>query len=372
MTKIDLTGTKRIVKTGACGLWLLFAPLLVIAGLTGAIQAFYYEIDESLNPGFYNVPVTTPALPAPELIARLEAVHPELKVWYIQSPARPGRTAMLTTEPRGDKALVNDTFYVDPATGREVGARLWGECCLEHKNFVNWTYEVHHSLTSGEIGRWLMGLAALVGAVAALVYIVHGVRVRDRRSLMGATIALPLLIIAVTSVAMNLGDEVFKPVVSVISKVSPDVYTVRGQMKGGFGERKLSYTDALITGRAEGIRRGYGSTVGELYYSYAYNFYGMAYGYRDPVGLGNHWLYFDGATGQVIGGRFPGEGTAGDRFTQFQLPIHSGRLGGLWTKAVICFLGLLIAGIAGGSLICAGFKAKSFFKNLKKSQSKVY
>jgi uncharacterized iron-regulated membrane protein len=110
MTLFQPAKTLPLTKTIAYAVWLLFAPLLVIAGLTGAIQAFYYEIDEALNPGFYNVPVTTPALPAPELIARLEAVHPELKVWYIQSPSRPGRTAMMTTEPRGDNKLANDTF----------------------------------------------------------------------------------------------------------------------------------------------------------------------------------------------------------------------------------------------------------------------
>lgn len=196
MTPFDPVKTVRFVKTAAYGVWLLFTPLLVIAGLTGAIQAFYYEIDEALNPAFYNVPVTTSALPAPELIARLEAVHPELKVWYIQSPSWPGRTAMMTTEPSSDNKLANDTFYVDPATGREVGARLWGECCLERRNFTNWTYELHHSLTSGEIGRWLMGLAALVGGAACMVYIVRGVRRRDRRSLTGAAIALPLPVIA--------------------------------------------------------------------------------------------------------------------------------------------------------------------------------
>jgi hypothetical protein len=72
---------------------------------------------------------------------------------------------------------------------------------------------VHHSLTSGEIGRWLMGLAALVGGAACLVYIVRGARRRDRRSLTGAAIALPLLVIAVNSIDMNQADEVLKPVV---------------------------------------------------------------------------------------------------------------------------------------------------------------
>lgn len=340
----------HIVKTVAWSVWFLCAPLLFLAGLTGAIQAFYYEIDEALNPGFYRVSMSTPGLPAPELIARLEAAHPELKVWYIQSPALPGRTAMMTTEPRGDRPLANDTFYVDPATGREVGARLWGACCLERQNFVNWTYELHHSLTIGEPGRWLMGLAALVGGAACLVIVMLAIRRRDRRRLIGASFALPCLVFAITCVDMNLADEIFKPVVSVFSKVTPDVYTVRGQLAGGLGERRFTYAQALDMGKAEGVRHGYGDTVGELYYSYGYNFYGMAYGYRDPSGLGNHWLYFDGQTGKVIGGRFPGEGTAGDRFNQFQLPIHSGRIGGMLTKTLVCLLGLLIAGMAALSL----------------------
>ena len=340
----------QVAKTVAWSVWLLCAPLLFMAGLTGAIQAFYYEIDEALNPGFYRVPVSTPALPAPELITRLEAAHPELKVWYIQSAARPGRTAMMTTEPRGTTPLANDTFYVDPATGREVGARLWGRCCLERENFANWTYELHHSLTIGEPGRWLMGIAALVGIAACITLLGQGARRRDHRSLIAAALALPSLVFAVTCVDMNLADEVFKPSVSLFSKVTPDVYTLRGRMAGGFGERRLSYADALYIGKVEGLMRGYGDMVGELYYSYGYNFYGMAYGYRDPSGLGNHWLYLDGQTGRVIGGRFPGEGTAGDRFIQFQLPIHSCRIGGTLTKTLVCLLGLMIAGIAAFSL----------------------
>lgn len=366
MVRFNLPKAWRGVKTAAWSLWLLCAPLLFLAGLTGAIQAFYYEIDEALNPGFYRVPVSTPALPAPELIARLEAAHPELKVWYIQSAARPGRTAMMTTEPRGTAALANDTFYVDPATGREVGARLWGKCCLERENFVNWTYELHHSLTIGEPGRWLMGLTALIGIAACIIVIVQGARLRDRNSLSRAGLALPCLVFAVTCVDMNLADEVFKPGVSVFSKVTPDVYTLRGRMTGGFGERRLSYSDALYIGKVEGLMRGYGDTVGELYYSYGYNFYGMAYGYRDPYGLGNHWLYFDGQTGKVVGGRFPGEGTAGDRFTQFQLPIHSGRIGGMWTKTLVCLLGLLIAALAAASLFKGYRQLKALYGRARK------
>jgi uncharacterized iron-regulated membrane protein len=364
MTQFDWAKGRQYAKTAAWALWVLCAPLMFLAGITGAIQAFYYEIDEGLNPGFYEVPVSTPALPAPELIARLEAKHPELKVWYIQSAAKPGRTAMLTTQPRGNEPLANDTFYVDPATGREVGARLWGKCCLEPENFLNWTYELHHSLTIGEPGRWIMGLTALVGMAACLIVIGVGYRRRDRISLVSAGLCVPCLVFAITCIDMNLGDELFKPTVSLISKVTPDVYTVRGEMKGGFGERRLSYEDALSIGKAEGIRRGYGTTVGELYYSYGYNFYGMAYGYRDPNGLGNHWLYFDGQTGKVIGGRFPGEGSLGDRFTQFQLPIHSGRIGGMLTKTLVCLLGLLIAGIAAASLIKAGRQLATLFRAL--------
>ena len=75
------------------------AALLFMSGITGGLLAFYNEIDAFLNPGFYHVDARGEMLPPPALIEKLEQARPEVAVWYLQYPKKPGETAMLTAEP---------------------------------------------------------------------------------------------------------------------------------------------------------------------------------------------------------------------------------------------------------------------------------
>jgi uncharacterized iron-regulated membrane protein len=63
-------------------------------------------------------------------------------------------------------------------------------------------------------------------------------------------------------------------------------------------------------------------------------------------GLGNPWLYYDGATGAPVGTDIPGTGSAGDVFMQAQLPLHSGRIAGVPGRILVSLLGLAVATLA--------------------------
>lgn len=60
-------------------------------------------------------------------------------------------------------------------------------------------------------------------------------------------------------------------------------------------------------------------------------------------GLGSPMLYYDAHTGARVGVTQPGHGTAADVFTQMQFPLHSGQIGGLAGRIVVCALGLVVA-----------------------------
>lgn len=346
----------------------VIALLLLMAGLSGAFLAFYYEVDEVLNPSSYrpsayHVEPASEMLPPPVLIDRLEQARPEVQVWYLQYPWRADETAMATAQPRPDASgnypeIPSDVFYLDPYSAEIVSERFWGRCCLEGENFLNFIYEVHHSLKRGDWGGYLMGLAALVllgNCLLVLWQVCSGPRsmfgqgqwlyllpLRSRS--LAALFALLLLPIAVSSVAMNLAEQVFKPVVSVFSPVQPTIYEeYEKKAQSDFGERVLSYGDAWKLAQDYGRERNWPEPVAELFYSSSYNFYGMAFGHRDPDGMGNNWIYLDGVDGHVVGDKTPREGTAGDYLTYLQLPIHSGRLAGLPSKTAISLLGLMAA-----------------------------
>lgn len=59
--------------------------------------------------------------------------------------------------------------------------------------------------------------------------------------------------------------------------------------------------------------------------------------------LGNPWLYFDGTSGEYLGGKIPGQGSTGDIFIQAQFPLHSGRILGLPGRIMISIMGLMVA-----------------------------
>jgi len=161
-------------------------------------------------------------------------------------------------------------------------------------------------------------------------------------------LAILLMPVATSSIALNLSQEVFKPLVSVFSPVSPSIYEEYSEKAvTDFGARVLSYDDAWKLAQQKGHENNWSGPVAELFYSSSYNFYGMAFGHRDPDGLGNNWIYLDGADGRIVGEKLPRSGTLGDRLYFVQLPLHSGRLAGLPSKLVVSFLGLLIAAMSG-------------------------
>lgn len=349
---------------------IFFATLLFIAGITGSLQAFYYEIDEWLNPGFYRVEVTGNLLPPPVLIEKLEKAQPDILVWYLQYPSEPGETAMMTAQPRPDANgnypdIPSDVFYMNPYTGEIVGEKYWGRCCFEADKLLNFLYEIHHSLKSGTWGGYLMGLAAVALLINCLWVLFGGgwkseaggwaFLIPTRNRAVAIILALLLLPVAVSSIALNLTTEVFKPVVSWFSPVQDSIYEEYAKKDDSqFGARALSYDDAYQLAQQDGHEKGWTGPVAELFYSSSYNFYGMAFGYRDPDGMGNNWIYLDGVDGHPVGSKRPREGSAGDAFFFAQLPVHSGRIAGLPSKILIAILGLLIAALSARYIAAGG------------------
>ncbi len=340
--------------------WVITAVLtllLTVTALTGSIQAYYYEIDEWLNPEFYQAPDQGPLLHPADLIEQLEAQTPKAEVWYLQVADKPGRSSMAAVSPviNPDTGsyfqLSSNYFYLNPTNAAIIGDRYWGQCCFEAKNFVNFMYEMHHSMSiPGSNGFVLMGILACIWTISCIFLIARSVADSKGLSAIGLSpmltivFMIAMLPMAVSSVAMNFSAEVFKPIVSILSPVEPSIYErYAKKSQTDFGERNLSYRDAFELAQTLGRERGWTNPIGELFYSHSYNFYGMAFGFRDPQGIGNNWLYLNAEDGAIVGIKTPAEGTAGDLFYYSQLPFHSGRAIGFASQLFVFLLGLLIA-----------------------------
>jgi len=350
------------------------ALFLMMAGITGSLLAFNHELDEWLNPGFYEATAKGRALPPGKLVDTLQGQHPKLQVWYMEYPQEASHTAMLAAVARNDPATgkpfdePNQVFYLDPVSGEELGRRVWGACCFQRENLIPFILEFHYNLTlPGNWGLWLMGLVAIAWVFDCFIALWltlprskpfwkkwstawkikggHAYRLNfDLHRAGGLWLWLLLLPIAVSSVAMNLPSQVFKPAVSLFSPVEASVYETRGRLPAEqVGVTQLSYQQAYERALEEGKRLGLTAAIGELYYSFEYNFYGAGFGQHDTEAHGKSWLFFHGTDGRLLGQEIAGQGTLGERFYRLQLPIHGGRIIGLTGQVLIALLGVVIA-----------------------------
>ncbi len=346
------------------------ALFLALAGLSGSLLAFQHELDAWLNPGLHRAQARGAPLTGPALIERLETLEPARQVWYMAYDGTPGESAMMALAPRpGHPEADYKVVYLDPVSAVVLGERRWGACCFQAENLVPFLLEFHHSLSlPGAWGLWLMGVVAIVWVVDSLVALAltlprgrpflgkwwrswtirTGTPFRltfDLHRAGGLWLWLLIVPVAISSVAMNLPEQVFKPTVSLLSDAPPSVYRVRSTLPTDqLGETRMNFRDIQPLALAEAARLGLDEPVSEFYYSLEYNFFGIGFGNHDSGD--SSWLFFHGTDGRLLGQEIAGRGTWGERFYRLQLPIHGGRIAGLPGRIVIAVLGLAIAGLS--------------------------
>ena len=363
------------------------ALFLFLAGLTGAIIAWDHELDAALNPSFFNARAAEPTLSALELARRVEAADPRLQVTYLPLAVEPGHALQMMVLPRTDPAtrqpypLDFDQIAVDPATGAIQGRRQWGAVSLARLNLIPFIYKLHYTLqlpfTGGiDIGTWLMGIVGIIwlfDSVIALWLSFPSFKAwrksfafRLKRGGYALTFDLHrsggvwiwglLTIVALTSISMNLSGPVVRPIVSRLSPLTPDPINnpeiLRTPQPGDQVLSRERITElAEQAGKAKGLR----APPGGIYYAQFLHAYGV--GFYTPgndhgdIGLGNPWMYWDAATGKLLGAQVPGKGSAGDIFMQVQFPLHSGRILGLGGRILISAMGLAVAVLSATGLL---------------------
>ncbi|WKK20055.1 PepSY-associated TM helix domain-containing protein [Achromobacter insolitus] len=370
-----------------CGLFI--AGFLFVAGLTGAVIAWDHEIDEWVNPGLFQAAsgATDSPLAPLELARRAEADDPRLRVSFLPLALEPGHAAMLGVAARIDPvtgapyALGFNQLALDPATGHAQGRRQWGQISMSRENLLPFLYKLHYTMhiPKGwgiDFGVWLMGVVSAVWIVDCfLALCISFPSVKTwRKSLSfrlrqgGAKLNFDvhrsggvwvwglLLMLAVTSVSLNLGTQIMRPLVSVFSPLTPSPFQLRqGSRERELAEPLLRREQILAIAEAEGRQRGWAAPPGSIFYAQRFGIYGVTFftpdNDRDDNGLGNEVLYLDGGTGAILGVKVPGEGTWGDVFMQAQLPLHSGRLLGTPGRVLMSLMGLAVAALSVTGLV---------------------
>lgn len=358
------------------------AVFLFISGATGALISWDHELDAWLNPTLYRAASAQAegdgyiARPGLELATMVEARHPELRVTYVLTNSEPGHTILMMVEPRAataPDALGYNQIAVDPVSGDIQGRRQWGAISLSRENLLPFLYKLHYTMHLPDVGGietgiWLMGLIGIVWTLDCFVALwlsfpnwkswrkSFAFRWKERGHKLnfdlhrsgGVWVWGLLLMLAVTSVSMNLDRQVMRPLVRMFSPVTPTAFETRTpRPRGKTAPPQIAREEVVQIAREEAGRRGWTLPAGGVFYSSMYGLYGV--GFFEPgndhgdVGLGNAWLYYDADTGRPEGARIPGSGSAGDVFMQAQFPLHSGRILGTPGRILISIMGALVA-----------------------------
>jgi uncharacterized iron-regulated membrane protein len=363
---------------------LAMAAFLVLAGLTGAFLAWYHELDRALNPALMRaaeVPAGTPALDPLVLRERVAAQVPDARVHYVALARAPtANTAFYLESAPGAAPLVHDEVYVDPYSGRIVGARRWGDIGQGPTNLMPFVYRLHYELALGRAGAIVLGVVALLWTLDCFVgaWLTLPRRASQRggagwwarwapawavRWRGGATRVnfdlhragglwpwAMLFVLAWSSVAFNLGDEVYHPVMRTLFAMQVDPRDRAPVLAEPLAEPPMGWAAGLAAARrhlaALAAREGF-DVVEESNFGYHADkgvFHLRVRSTRDVAErYGQTGVVIDARDGRLIGGFVPTGKAAGDTVTTWLLALHMAAFWGLPMKLLLTVVGVAVA-----------------------------
>jgi uncharacterized iron-regulated membrane protein len=383
---------------------LAIAAFLFVSGITGAIISWDHELDGLLNSHLIDARGEGPAQPSLELARRFEAQNPQAWVTYVPLIVVPGYSLALGVNAKIDAAtgkpykIGYNQAFIDPASGEELGRREWGAVWpITSESLVSFLYVLHYSLHIPEMwgidrwGLWLMGSVALLWTIDCFVgfYLTLPMRrapdpSRERavaRQLArgwwqrwkpawkiktsGSAYRINfdihrasglwtwglLFILAFTGFSLNLYREIFYPLMSTVSQVTPGPFDVRTPKPPNEPiAPKLGYEQVIDIAAREADRQAIDAPVGSIQYSTEYGIYTVRFyqpgDEHGTGGAGPRALYFDGSDGRYLGDYRPWTGTAADIFVQAQFPLHSGRILGVPGRILVSIMGIIVVSLS--------------------------
>lgn len=349
------------------------ALFLMVAAVTGTLLTFRDRVDAELNPGLFRVPAG-PVRPASELVARVLADHPSWRVVRFAMQPHSGE-ALRAVMVRTPDAAPDDVF-IDPRDGGVTGTRT-RQAGLDRAHAMQWLYDLHATLALGTAGRLFMG--AIATCWLGLTVIGLAITLPRRRPLLAAwqpawrlnrqTLGrrpwpelhrviglwtIPFMIVmALTSVAMNFFDEAFVPVATFLSPPragspfaddAPPPATHAGPL--------LGYAIAEAIARTWAAHAHPDMQPVALTDDPARDLYGISFapgGTALYTGFGRITCHIDRHDGHIAWIDDPHLDGAGTLAIRALYPLHSGQVAGWPTMACV-----LATGIATGFMIVSG------------------
>ena len=325
---------------------LLAGLLWTVVGLTGSLLVFIPELRRVEVPGWTKVIPAARALPIQETVDRLLAQRPGDRMHSIYWDFKPEWGLNLrTVAPNGDR-IHN---FVDQYRGTLLGSVDY------QKSKLQWFYDLHETLLSGEEGRrinaWFAFALALAASLGLLLWwrgVKHwklGLEYRSRASwkrqtwdlhnLGGLLFYVPLLLLSITGGYYGY-QQAFAAIFSAVTR-GPAVIAPPKVARTNAHWRSL---DELAD---NALRALPGSTLSMINFPQKQ---GEALSFRlklpsDPHRIGLNWVYIDPVSAKVLRVDRLSDQPRGVQLMRIMTPIHYGTFGGYTTRVLWIFVGLI-------------------------------
>lgn len=332
--------------------WLGFicGAVLIVAGLTGTLLAFYIELDGALNPHLQGGDPHASPSGYEAAYRRLDALPvAHGGYWKIELPPAGGPITSRYYEPQPDGTSRTRLVTLDPQTLRVMRDAHWRD------TFFTWIYDLHMNLLFGPPGKIAMGVLA----VGMLVMLLSGVanwmlpqgdwrsklRFKRRASLprrtydlhkLGGLVSVPLMLLCVGTAAMICLPNQVRPILNAFAPLKPAPDVASGPADG---RPRISVDSALKAGPVAFP----GSTVvwvrvpdaPEASYDLQIRQAG------DPMTrFPRTHVWVDQYSGAILATRDPHGDAAGDTVLNWLVPLHDGKAFGMIGRVLVMLLGL--------------------------------
>lgn len=126
--------------------------LLVVMGLTGGVIVFQQELDRAFNPQLMQVSPQGEMVAVDKFLAAAQSSMPKARLESIVIPQTLDSTYKLSFKTEDE---VPFELFVDPYTGKILGSRR------SDRTLISMIYAIHHDLSAGKIGLYLVGISGL-------------------------------------------------------------------------------------------------------------------------------------------------------------------------------------------------------------------
>lgn len=380
------------------GAGLVMAAVLLVAGLTGIPLAFSRQLGAWLN--HTNARTVVPhgvALPPASLIAMAESRAPGYMATGICfcETQQPDESLMIRLQQRDltrERSWADRVYvYVDPYTGREIDRNAFRNNRNQSNALVPWLVRLHDGMIFGVAGFRLYGAVALLWTIDCFISLLvalpsrpltavreslhgfwarwrHAWRVKwtaraprvtfDLHRALGLWLWPAFLLFAWSSVALNLNDQVYRPVMRFLAgatDASEATPLPGASMLPPTTPPPLGWSEALQRGRDE-MRRTAAAQHFTVIHEYGLLLTGenVTYTVHSTLDIGRTpgtSLTLDAATGALQGFSISGRESAAETITRWLRVLHFGAPLGLWYQVLVAAVALAVVVVSASGVL---------------------